>query len=120
MLGMARLGRAASVPAHVHALAAGAAGRRVPAHLTMTLDELLAAKDTRATHRMIERAVHAPAEQTRTANVPVRAVHALAAGAAGRRVPAHLTMTLDEVLAAEDKHATHRLVHGGVKALVEL
>ena len=63
MLGMARLGRAASVPAHVHALATGAAGRRVPAHLTMTLDELLA---------------------------------------------------------AEDKHATHRLVHGGVKALVEL
>lgn len=109
MLGMARwLGRTTGVPANVHArtasvLAAGSAGRRVPTHLTMTLDELLAAKDTRATHRMVERGVHAPAEQKRTARVPV-----------------HLTMTLEELLAAEDKCATHRMVQRGVKAPVEL
>merc|ERR1712070_912880 len=68
------------------------AARRVPMHLTMTLEELLAKNDTSSTHRMVE---HAQATE------PKRAA---------RRVPMHLTMTLEELLATNDTSSTHRMV----------
>eukprot|EP01043_Picozoa_sp_COSAG02_P080977 COSAG02_NODE_19525_length_877_cov_31.652956_1_plen_91_part_10 len=44
------------------------------------------------------------------AGVKARAASAIAASAAARRVPQHLTMTLEELLATSDKSSTHRMV----------
>jgi len=75
--------------------------RRVPMHLTMTLDELIASNDTRSTHRMVDPSMQQapPTEQTATA----------------RRIPMHLTMTLNELIASKDIRSAHRMVGGSIQ-----
>jgi hypothetical protein len=98
------------------------AARRVPMHLTMTLEELLAKNDTTSTHRLVQRA----AAQARSAATDAAAqrheidaifemmevADSLKHELSDKRVPMHLTMTLEELLAKNDTPASHRLTVG--------
>lgn len=94
--------------------------RRVPQYLTMTLEELLATDNVMSTSRLVERSVSAratdlpPHKQRESVDEVFNLMHdgdLLAdAGWRPQKIPQHLTMTLEELLATEQISATHRLV----------
>lgn len=86
---------------------------RVPQHLTMTLEDLLATDDVASTHRLVERqpeSVNAIFDQMNGTQVDSSETPS------PRRVPQYLTMTLEELLATDNVLSTSRLVERGVSA----
>ena len=105
------------------------AARRVPMHLTMTLEELLAKNDTTSTHRLVQRGAQARSAATVSSTDAAAQRHEIDAifemmeeadslthELSDKRVPMHLTMTLEELLAKHDTPASHRLVTVGAQA----
>merc|ERR1712146_440456 len=91
-----------------HAEAPAATTTRVPKHLTMTMEELLPTDNISSTHRLVER-------QRESTNAIFdlmngESAHAEAPAATTTRVPKHLTMTMEELLATDNILSTHRLV----------
>merc|ERR1719502_1249425 len=81
--------------------------RRVPQHLSMTLEELVATDNVASTHRLVEH----PRESVNAIFDRMNATQVDSIERPSpRRVPQQLSMTLEELVATEQISATHRLV----------